>query len=141
MGISTPTLVNEINHTKTGPWALNYHTADIAAGGLAAELKAAPTDSGGALYLTHVTMGIVASSVTGYLIDNAISLAGGDGTTLIGPIQMQAQGSGLFKKDFTKPIKVADKKALDCTVTRAAGSYNTAAFIYVEGFTAYKPIT
>jgi len=126
---------------RYAPWAVNYHTADIDAGGLSAELKAAP-GMGKAIYLTHVTMGIVESAGLGYLIDNKITLADGDGTVLFGPIQMQAQGGGVFSKDWPDdaPLKITDNKALDCAVARTAGSYNTAALIYVEGFTGAAPI-
>jgi len=142
MTITTPVLAGggmrpiEINI----PWAVNYHTADIGAGGLSAELKAAPTRANSATYLTHVTMGIVDSAAQGYLINNKISLVDGAGAVVLGPIQMQAQGNGLFQKDFDPPLKITDGKALDVSVTRAAGSYNTAALIYVEGFTGDKPL-
>ena len=103
------------------------------------ELKAAP-GAGKAHYVTHVTMGIVDSATQGYLIDNKITLKDGDGIVLFGPIQMQQQGGGILKKDWKHPLKLTDNKALDGAVTRAAGSYNTAALIYVEGFTAAAPI-
>ena len=122
-------------------WAANYHSADLTAAGATQELKATP-GAGKALYLTHVTMGIVDNAAQGYLIDNVITLKDGDGTVLLGPIQMQQQGGGLYSRDWPEdaPLKLTDSKALNGFVDRTAGSYNTAAFIYVEGFTGQSPI-
>ncbi len=125
---------------RYAPWAVNYHTADLGVA-TTTELKATP-GAGKAHYVTHVTMGIVDNAAQGYLIDNKITLKDGDGTVLFGPIQMQAQGGGVFKKDWPRnaPLKLTDNKALNSAVARGAGSYNTAALIYVEGFTASAPI-
>ncbi len=144
MGITTPTLAGSGLYPieKHGaPWAVNFHSADITAAGVSQELKAVP-GAGKALYVTHVTMGIVDNAAQGYLIDNKITLKDGDGAVLIGPIQMQQQGGGVFSKDWPKdaPLKLTDNKALNGAVARTAGSYNTAALIYVEGFTAAAPI-
>lgn len=139
MGIVTPKLAGAGSKPieRYAPWAVNFHTADLDVAGVNQELKAAP-GAGKALYVTHVTMGIVDSAAQGYLIDNYITLKDGDGTALFGPMQMQQQGQGLFKKDWPEnaPLKLTDNKALNGQVKRAAGSYNTAALVYVEGFTA-----
>ena len=141
MAITRPKLAGAGLHPveRYAPWAVNYHTADITAAGVSTALKAAP-GAGKAHYVTHVTMGIVDSAAQGYLIDNKITLKDEDGTVLFGPIQMQAQGGGVFTKDWKPPLKLTDNKALNCAVARAAGSYNTAALIYVEAFTAASPI-
>jgi hypothetical protein len=141
MTITTPVLAGDGIHPVAviAPWAVNYHTADLGVA-TTTELKATP-GAGKAIYLTHVTMCIVESATYGYLIDNKITLKDGDGTVLFGPIQLQAQGSGIFKKDFTKPLKLTDSKSLTCAIARSAGGYNTAALVYVEGFTGQKPIT
>jgi len=141
MAIVTPILVGDGTHPieVNAPWAVNFHSADFAAGGLDEELKAAPTRAGSALYLTHVTMGLVDSADHGYLIDNKISLVDGIGTTAFGPIGLQVQ-SGLFQKDFDPPLKITDNKALNCVGVYAGGGYNTACFVYVEGFTGDKPL-
>lgn len=144
MAIVTPVLAGPGKHpiaVDRNRWAANFHSADLAVAGVTQELKATP-GAGKALYLTHVTMGIVDSAAQGYLIDNYITLKDGDGTSLFGPIQMQQQGRGLFSKDWPEdaPLKLTDNKSLTGAVRRAAGSYNTAAFIYVEGFTGQSPI-
>jgi len=142
MAITTPALAGKGSHpiaVDRNRWAANFHSADLTAAGVSQELKATP-GAGKALYLTHVTMGIVDSAAQGYLIDNYITLKDGDGTILFGPIQMQQQGKGLLSKDWDVPLKLADNKALNGAVGRAAGSYNTAALIYVEGFTGQSPI-
>ena len=143
MAITTPTIAGPGVYPieRYAPWAVNFHSADLTAAGVSQELKAAP-GAGKALHVTHVTMGIVESAAQGYLIDNKITLKDGDGTILFGPIQMQAAGGGLFKKDWPRqaPLKLVDNKALTGAVGRSAGSYNTAALIYVEGFTASAPI-
>ena len=144
MPITTPTLAGPGLYPieKHGaPWAVNFHSADLTVVGVSQELKAVP-GTGKAIYVTHVTMGIVDSAQYGYLIDNKITLKDGDGTVLFGPIQMQQQGGGVFSKDWPKdaPLKLTDNKALNGAVKRTAGTYNTAALIYVEGFTAAAPI-
>jgi len=143
MAITTPILAGDGIHpieVDCNRWATNYHSGNYAAGGLSQELKAAPSRSNSALYVTHVTMGIVADSTWHYEIDNKLSLIDGDGTVLFGPIGLQAQGEGLFQKDFDKPLKVTDNKSLKCKGVFGGGSYNTASFIYVEGFTGDKPL-
>jgi len=143
MAITTPTLAGAGTHpieVDCNLWAANFHSANYAGAGLSQELKAAPTRTNSALYLTHVTMGIVADSTWHYEIDNKVSLIDGDGTVLFGPIQLQAQGAGLFQKDFDKPLKITDGKSLKCKGVYGGGSYNTASFVYVEGFTGDVPL-
>lgn len=122
------------------PWTVNYHSADVTIAGVSQELKATPGD-GKALYVTHVTMGIVKNAGFGVIVDNTITLKDGDGAVLFGPIQLQVAG-GLFKKDWPEdaPLKLTDNKALDVAVARKVGTYDTAALVYVEGFTATAPI-
>jgi len=142
MTITTPKLAGAGAQPieRYAPWAVNYHSADLGVA-TSQELKAAPA-VGKAHYVTHVTMGIVDNALQGYLIDNKITLKDGDGTVLFGPIQMQQQGGGVFSKDWPEdaPLKLTDNKALNGAIARSAGSYNTAALIYVEGFTAAAPI-
>lgn len=138
MAISTPTEVKEITHVRTGPWAVNYSSGNFTAGSLAAELKAAPA-SNGATYITHVTMGIVADT-SDIIVDANITLIDGSGDTLFGPIQLESNGQSMFSKDFKRPVKVTDNKALDVQGAAVNGAYQAAVFVYIEGFTGYKPI-
>lgn len=152
MAITRPILAGDGIHPieVNAPWAVNFHSADVTVAGVSQELKAAPARAGSALSVTHVTMGIVgnAKAGEGYLIDNKITLEDGDGTVLFGPIQMQAEdenggiGGCVFSKDWPKdaPLKLTDNKALNGAIAREAGTYNTAALIYVEGFTGDKPL-
>jgi len=125
---------------RTGRWAVNYHSADFIAGSHAGELKAAPSGSGRALYLTHVTIGIVASATYKAVIDANITLLDGSGATLFGPVQFQADGQTIFSKDFKYPLKAADEKAIDVSGVCQTGSYQAACFVYAEGFTGDKPL-
>jgi len=136
---NTPKIVEEITHVRTGPWAVNYHSSDFA--NLNHELKAAPTRPNSATYLTHVTMGLVSSAAHGYLIDCKLTLVDGIGNEVFGPIQLQAQGQSTFSKDFTKPLKITDNKALDLSGENDGGGYYTAAFVYIEGYTGDAPIS
>jgi len=144
MAITRPTLAGpgsrpvEVN----APFAVNFHSADFGAGGLDEELEAAPTRAGSALYLTHVTMALVADSVWGYIIDARVSLRDGAGDVAFGPIQLQALGGTPFKKDWPKdaPLKITDNKALDCVGVYAGGGYDSAVFVFVEGFIGDSPI-
>jgi len=143
MAISTPTLTGKSTHpieVNANRWAVNFHSDDFGAGGLNEEIKAAPSGTGRATYLTHVTMGIVADSVKGYEIDCKLSLIDGAGSTVFGPIQFQAQGTSHVQKDFDPPLKITDEKALDCTGVYGGGGYDTACFVYIEGFTGDKPL-
>lgn len=144
MTITRPILAGDGIHPVevNAPWAVNFLSDDFGAGGVNEELKVAPTRAGSALYLTHVTMCLVADSVKGYLIDAKVSLVDGVGDTAFGPIQLQAQGGGIFQKDWPKdaPLKITDKKALDCVAAYGGGSYDSAILVYVEGFTGDVPI-
>ena len=144
MAITEPKLAGAGTHPVevNAPWAVNFHSADFGGGGLDEELKAAPTREGSALYLTHVTMGLVAGLVDSYVIDARVSLMDGAGDTAFGPIQLQV-GGDIFKKDWPKdaPLKITDKQALDCAGVYAGGIYDSAVFVYVEGFTGDAPIT
>jgi hypothetical protein len=141
MAISTPVLIGDGLKpiAKTAPFAVNFHSANFggAIGNLNQELKTAP-GIGKATYITHVTMGLVGDSVNDYMIDCRLTLVDGAGTTAFGPIQLQAQGEGLFLKDWEEPLKITDNKALDLTGVGAAGGYYTACFVYIEGFTGQK---
>jgi len=143
MTITNPILAGDglMPIAKSEPWAVNFHSANFSGGGanLNQELKAAP-GADKATYVTHVTMGLVGDSVNDYMIDCRLTLVDAAGTNNFGPIQLQAQGEGLFSKDFDPPFKITDNKALDLTGVGAAGSYASACFVYIEGFTGQKPI-
>jgi len=144
MAISTPILAGnrkypiEKDHNR---WAINFPSDDFAGGGLNEELKAAPTRSNSAHYLTHVTMGVSANATAGYVMNTKVSLVDGAGVTVFGPIQFQSQGQTAISRELNPPIKLTDGKALDCSATSGgAGSYQGACFVYVEGFTADSPL-
>ena len=137
--LDTPKIVEEITHVRTGPWAVNYY-GTCTAGGLAAELKAAPTRASSATYLTHVTMGIV-SDANHILTDARFTLVDGVGDEVFGPVQFCDSGQTLFSKDFKHPLKITDGKALDLSVSCPAGSYQASCFVYIEGYTGDNPIT
>ncbi len=136
----TPKIVEEITHVRTGPWAVNYLSSDFAT--LNIELKTAPTRANSATYLTHVTMSLVETASQGYVIDCKLRLIDGVGDTAFGPIQLTARGQSTFSKDFTKPLKITDNKALDLYGTSAGkgAGYYTACFVFIEGFTGDAPI-
>lgn len=138
---NTPKIVEEITHVRTGPWAVNFLSSDFAH--LNHELKAAPTRPNSATYLTHVTMGLVETASQGYVIDCKLLLNDGIGEEVFGPIQLTARGQSTFSKDFTKPLKITDNKALDLTGTSAGkgSGYYTACFVFIEGYTGDAPIT
>ena len=106
MAITTPTLVNELPVTKSGPYAFNNNEDDA---DVAVECVAAP-GAGKALYLTSVTM-------SGRTADVAITVQDEDATVLFGPIQMQADGGSNFTKDWKHPLKLVDNKALNVFAT------------------------
>jgi len=141
-GTSYPSITDDscMPIERGGRWAVNYSSGDFIAGSLAAELKAAPTGSGRALYITHLTLGIVADSTYNITTDARISILDGSGTVLFGPVQFQANGQTTFSKDFRYPIKAANEKALDISGVCSAGSYQAACFVYAEGFTGDKPL-
>ncbi len=138
MTITTPALTGKNVIEKEPPFAVNYTSGNFIGGSLAAELKAAPTRNGSAIYLTHVTMSTVKGAQA--IEDAALTLLGGDGVTLFGPIQLQSNGDGFFSKDFEAPLKVADKKALDVSGVGPGGSYQAAVFVFIEGFIGDKPL-
>ena len=93
----------------------------------AVEIVAAP-GAGKAIYLTSVTM-------SGQLVDVAISLLDGDATVLFGPIVLQVDGNAIFTKDWKSPLKVTDNKSLEVAAT------NGVVFtIYGEYFIGQAPI-
>ena len=144
MGITTPILAGEglMPIAKTAPFAVNFHSGNFSAlaPDLNEEIKAAP-GAGKAIYISHVTMGVVGASATGWVMDTTLTLVDGAGTDMFGPIQFQAQGGSFMSKDFDPPLKVTDNKALDVTgVGAGEGSYFSAALVYIEGFTGQKPI-
>ena len=137
----TPKIVEEITHVRQGPWTVNYLSSDFA--NLNYELVPAPAGPNSATYLTHITMGLVETASQGYVIDCKLLLNDDIGAEVFGPVQLTARGQSTFSKDFTKPLKITDNKALDLTGTSAGkgGGYYTAAFVFIEGYTAQNPIT
>jgi len=140
MATTTPKIVEEITHSRTGPFAINYHSPDFTAGSLNAELIAAPTRSGSATYLTHVTMGIVRNAANDILVDARISIVDGGGSVSFGPVQLTGEYT-TFSKDFSKPLKITDKKAVDVLGSAVNGSYQAACFVYAEYYTGDNPLT
>jgi hypothetical protein len=140
MATTTPKIVEEITHVRTGPFAVNYSSGDFIAGSLNAELIAAPTRTNSATYVTHVTMGIVADS-SGIVVDARLTLVDGVGTDMFGPVQFVDSGTTVFSKDFTKPMKVTDNKSLDVSGSAVNGAYQAAAWVYVEYYTGDNPLT
>jgi len=140
MASTTPTIVDEITHVRTGPFAVNYYSADFIAGSLAAEIIPAPTRDNSAIYLTHVTMGIVANT-SDITIDAHLTLLDGNGESVFGPVQFQANGQTTLSKDFTKPLKITNKKALDISGAGENGAYQAACFVFVEYYTGDSPLT
>ena len=140
--ISTPSITDDscMPIERGGRWAVNYHSEDFVAGSHAGELKAAPTGAGRALYITHLTLGIVSDSNYNITSDASVSILDGSGTVLFGPVQFQANGQTTFSKDFRYPIKAANEKAIDIAGVCSAGSYQASCFVYAEGFTGDKPL-
>jgi len=142
MAITTPTLIgDEMRPIEViAPWAKNY-TGTLVGGALAAELVAAPTRDNSATYITHVTMGITRNPVfTNHTPDAKIALIDGVGAVIFGPIQFEENGESFISKDFTKPMKITDKKAMDFSAAGSVAGYQAAIVIYIEGFTGEKPI-
>ena len=128
MGITTPTLIGagQMPVARTGPLSFNNDEDD--ASGTAQQCVATP-GAGKAIYLTSVTY-------SGITADIAITLRDAvAGTVLFVPIQMQADGGGLFTKDWSNPLKLTDNKAL--FVYASAASAFT---IYGEYFIGQSPI-
>lgn len=108
---------------RIAPWAVN--SGSISA---TTTLKAAP-GAGKALYLEAVV-------ISGAKSDVGLTLQDGDGTVLLGPLEMQSDGGSLFSKRFRQPIKLADNKAL----VVASDSEQDSFLVFVEGFTGQSPI-
>ena len=124
MAITTPTIVNELPITRSGPFCFNDDDTDATP---ARELVAAP-GAGKAIYLTSITL-------SDRTVDCAVTIQDEDDTVLFGPIQLQADGSGLFTKDWKYPLKLIDNKALEVLAT------DTVDFtIYGEYFIGQAPI-
>lgn len=140
-GTTTPTITGDGTYPieRSAPWAVNYYSADFIAGSLNAELKAAPTRDNSALYIEHVTMGLVENTQK-VIVDCNLTLVDGVGEEAFGPVQFCDSGTTIFSKDFTDPLKITDKKALDLTGVCAATGYQAACFVFVEGFTGDKPL-
>jgi len=138
--LTTPKVVDEITHVRTGPWAVNYTSGTWIGTGLAAELKAAPTRTNSAIYLTHVSMGVL-KGTSDYVSPIQLSIADGNGENVFGPVHLAPTGTTTFSKDFSKPLKITDNKALDVSGSGGSGSYKAACFVYVEGYTGDGPLT
>jgi hypothetical protein len=138
---TTPTITGDGTYPIeiSAPWAVNHHSSNFSSGILNDELKAAPTRDGSALYLTHVTMGIV-ENTSRVLVDANLDLLDGNGESVFGPVQFVTDGTTVFSKDFSKPLKITDKKALDVSGRCATTGYQAACWVYVEGFTGDKPL-
>ncbi len=127
MSITTPKLIGDgqMPVSVTGPLSFNNDEDDAST----AQQCIATPGAGKALYLTSVTY-------SGITADIAITLRDAvAGTVLFGPIQMQADGGGLFTKDWKNPLKLTDNKAL--FVFASAASAFT---IYGEYFIGQAPI-
>lgn len=128
MGITTPVLAGDglMPIAQMGPYSFNNIEDD--ANSTAQQCVGTP-GTGKALYLTSIT-------ISGITADIAITLRdAAAGTVLFGPIQMQADGGGVFTKDWKNPLKLTDNKAL--FVYASAASAFT---IYGEYFIGQKPI-
>lgn len=110
MAITTPTLVNELPITHSGPFAFNNDEDD--ANSSAVDCVAAP-GAGKAIYLTHITL-------SGRVADIEITIQDGDDVVLFGPIQSQDSGSNVFSKDWDHPLKLTDNKALSVYASAAS---------------------
>lgn len=143
MAITIPILTGIGEHPierDDNRWAVNY-SGSFVAHALNAELKAAPTRNGSALYITHVTMGITRNpTFTNHTPDGRLTLVDGVGTEVYGPIQFEENGQTNISKDFKYPLKITDKKALDLTGAGKGSGYQASCFVYVEGFTGDKPL-
>ena len=124
MGITNPTLAAELPVARSGPFAFNDDNTDATP---ASVLVAAP-GVGKAIYLTSVTF-------SDRTVDCAVTIQDEDDTVLFGPIQLQADGSGLFTKDWKYPLKLTDNKALEVLATTTVDFT-----IYGEYFIGQAPI-
>jgi len=138
----TPVLVEEITHVRTGPFAVNYHSDDFNLGVLNVEIIAAPTRTNSATYITHVSMGIILNEANDYIQDAELTILDGTGDEMFGPVLLQSDGQSTFSKDFTKPMKVTNNKAVDVYgYNPLAGNYQPACWVYVEYYTGDAPLT
>ena len=138
---TTPKIVEEITHVRTGPFAVNYQSAEFIAGVGSGELIAAPTRPNSATYITHVSMGVVKGGQGNIIYDADITLVDGGGDEMFGPVSLEANGQTTFSKDFTKPMKVTDNKALDFQGHCAESEYyQSTCWIFVEYYTGDAPI-
>ena len=137
----TPVIVDEITHVRTGPWAVNYRSDAFDGGSLNVELKAAPTRPNSATYLTHVSMGVFPGTSHETFANCRLLLIDGVGDEVFGPVPFQENGQVTFSKDFTKPLKITDNKALDLTGVGYAYGYQPACWVFIEGYTGDKPIS
>lgn len=126
MAITTPTLAGPgALPINVGPRLSFNNDEDDATP--AVELVATP-GAGKAIYITSLTF-------SDRTTDVAVTIQDEDANVLFGPIQLQADGNGLFTKDFTYPLKVADNKALEVLAT------NGVAFtVYGEYFIGQAPV-
>lgn len=140
MAITTPTMtLHEPIDRDDNRWAVNDFV-DLVLTSATAEIKAAPTGAGRALYLTHVTISIGKATGAVDIDDMAVTLRDEDGKVLYGPIQVERNGNGNIKKDFKHPLKLIDNKALHHYSVGGNASFKGAVLIYVEGFTGDKPL-
>lgn len=108
MAITTPTLAGPgLYPINVGPMLSFNNDEDDAVP--AVELVAAP-GLGKAIYIRSLTF-------SDRTVDVAVTIQDEDANVLFGPIQLQADGSGLFTKDFKDPLKVIDNKALEVLAT------------------------
>ncbi len=128
MAITIPTIIGPglMPIVRLAPWAINNDEDD--ANGAAVSIKTAP-GTGYSLYLEHLTL-------SGRTADIAITLRDGATDVLFGPIQMQADGSGTFTKDWPNPIKLTTNTAL-----YVYASVASAFTVYVEGFTGKDKVS
>ncbi len=128
MGITTPTLAGPgLYPINAGPM-LSFNNDENDANAAAIECVGVP-GAGKALYLTSIT-------ISGRTVDVAISLWDAvTGTVLFGPIQLQADGGGLFTKNWKDPLKLTDNKAL-FVYASAAEAFT----IYGEYFIGQAPV-
>lgn len=127
MGLTRPTLAGPGLKPINAGQMLSFNNAEDDANSDPVECVATP-GAGKAIYLTHITL-------SGRLADIAITLRDEDDTVLYGPLQMQADGSGLFTKDWKHPLKLIDNKALEVYASAAS-----AFTLYGEYFIGQAPI-
>lgn len=124
MGLTTPTIVNELPIARSGPFAFNNDESDADA---AVQCVGTP-GAGKAIYLTSIT-------IAGALTDVAVTVQDEDGTVLFGPIQCQEGGGSILTKDWKYPLKLIDNKALYVFATSSQ-----VFTIYGEYFIGQAPI-